>query len=227
MKSIFKKLMLFFYKYPVITHLIATIVGVFLTISYFYIISNEEKIMNKGEVTNHSVFIYFDKKIDELRRIKLKNEFRTKIFQNHFRITYTTQRDNLRNFVDNSGYEMMEYDELYKKVTYLLEETDIEIRKKQTQINIPELFLNRIDAFTNGSYKLFLDQVKDLFLNNDKKDKKYNNEKMVEFCNLVHKKWLKIDDALPYVLDNMNGAFKEHKVVFVDPETKKSYDDFN
>ena len=134
---------------------------------------------------------------------------------------------NLKNFVENSGYETMEYDELYKKVSYMLQETDIEIRKKQTQINIPELFLTKIDAFTNSSYKLFLAKVNDIFMNPDKKDKKYNNEKMVEFCDLIHKKWLKIDDALPYVLDNMNGLFKEHKVVFVDPETKKSYDDFN
>jgi hypothetical protein len=49
---------------------------------------------------------------------------------------------------------------------------------------------------------------------------------MYDLCTLIHNKWMKISDALPFVLDNMNGVFKEHKVVFIDPDTKIPYDDF-
>ena len=77
--------MQYFYDYPMLTHLVATIVGALIMLSYIHIKNNEIKILSREEVSNHSVFIYLDKKIDELRRIKLKNDFRTKVFQNHFR----------------------------------------------------------------------------------------------------------------------------------------------
>lgn len=213
------------YRYPIISHSVTLIIGIL--IMFFYLNMNKEYHMNKDTVLNHSVFIYFDKKIDELKRIKLKNEFRTRVFQNHFGITYTTQRDNLQNFIMNSNYEDMEYDKLYKEITYILKETKIEIKKKETEINVPELFISKIDTFTNTSYGLFLSKVDDIFLDKNKTDKKYNNEKMYEFCDEIHKKWLKIDNALPYVLDNMNGVFKAHKTVFIDPITKVEYNDFD
>ena len=225
MKKYIEKFIGITYRFPIISHTVTLIIGLLLMFSYYNM--KKEYHMDKDTVLNHNVFIYFDKKIDELKRIKLKNEFRTKIFQNHFMITYTTQRDNLQTFLTNSNYENMDYDKLYKEVLYMCKETNIEIRKKQTQINIPEIFLSKIDTFTNGSYSLFLAKVDDIFLDKNKTDKKYNNDKMYEFCDEVHKKWLKIDDALPYVLDNMNGSFKAHKTVFIDPNTKKEYNDFD
>jgi len=177
--------------------------GYFKTISCFIIITIlfliglnykplTTKYTSREDVLKHPIYSTL---LSDLETIKVQDygsDLRKKTFIQFFEISLTTESKLSKEYIEKGDYLEMNDIQLYKSVIELITKSFTIENKGFKENGIPENVINSLNSILNSDINGFYEQVDRVFKDPNKKDKKYNSEKMYKLFNLVNGKWEKV-----------------------------------
>ena len=141
---------------------------------------------------NHPIYNTLLTDLEIIKTQDYGNDFRKQVITKYFDISLSTESKLSKEYINKGEYLTMTDKQLYKSVIELITSSFLYENKTFKEEQIPEDVVNIMNNILNPDISGFYEQLDRIFKDPEKRDMKYNSEKIYKLYTLVNIKWERV-----------------------------------